>query len=412
MGLLRWVGAVFSGMGDRAGVQYTKPITGPIHSARTLSPDAAVQTAAVWACVDLLSRTMASLPCDVYTVEPDGTRHPDLACNLHYLLTVSPNAVMTPFEFWQTLTMHWALRGNAYALIKRNPDGTARSLTPLNSDQMVVDTTDGKLLYYYTNQYNKPVKYKPADIMHWKCMGNGIVGLSKLEYMRASVYEGVTAQDNAIDMYAGKGRIQGILTSQAQLNTKQQQEIARQFALMKTQGGIPVLPAQLAFQQLSLTPADTQLLQTRQFNLDEICRWFGVPSALINGAGGAAGSNIEQVTANFYKSTILPMCISAEQALMKRVACISERRTHEVRFRLSFLNKAADKDRYAMNAQAVQNGWKTRNEVRLDEGLPPLQDVNADALTVQNNLTTIEKLGENDPSQTPQTPLTQEPIQQ
>ena len=410
MGFFRWVGTVFGGMGDRAGYQYTKPVTSPI-STRTLGPDSAVQIAAVWACVDLLARTMASLPCDVFIIGDDGSRQVDTKCNLHWLLTQSPNALMTPFEFWQTMTMQYVLRGNAYALIKRHTDRTSRSLTPLNPDQMVVDTTDGKLAYYYTNQFNKVIKYRPDDIMHWKGMGNGIVGMSKLEYMRASVYEGAVSQDNAIEMYAGKGKVSGILTSQAQLNTKQKIEISEQFKHMR-QGGIPVLPANLQFQQLSLTPADTQLLQTRQFNVDEICRWFGVPSALINGAGGAAGSNIEQVTANFYKSTILPMCISAEQALMKRVACLDERLHHEVHFRLSYLNKAADVDRYSMNAQAVQNGWKTRNEVRIDEGLPPINDPQANTLTVQNNLTPIEKLGQADPSQTPQTTLSQEPIRQ
>ena len=411
MGLLRLVGSIFGAMGDHAGVQYNRPLTHPISNARTMSPDASVQTAAVWACVDLLSRTIASLPLDVYIIRPDGTREADTRCNLHWLLSHSPNAIMTPFEFWQTMTMQYTLRGNAYALIRRNPDGTARSLTPLSPDQMVVDTTDGKLVYYYTNQFNKVVKYAPRDIMHWKTMGNGIIGMSKLEYMRASVYEGTVAQENAVDLYEGHGRAVGILTAQAVLNDKQKIEISKQFNSMRD-GGIPVLPANLSFQQLSLTPADTQLLETRQFNIDEICRWFGVPSALINGAGGAAGSNIEQVTANFYKSTILPMCISAEQSLMKRVACTDERLDHTVQFRLSFLNKSNDKDRYAMQAQAVQNGWKTRNEVRLDEGLPPLEDDNCNVLTVQNNLTTIDKVGLTNASQTSQTPLTEDPIRQ
>ena len=97
---------------------------------------------------------------------------------------------------------------------------------------------------------------------------------------------------------------------------------------------------------------------------------------------------------------------------MKRVACTDERLDHTVQFRLSFLNKSNDKDRYAMQAQAVQNGWKTRNEVRLDEGLPPLEDDNCNVLTVQNNLTTIDKVGLTNASQTSQTPLTEDPIRQ
>lgn len=269
---------------------------------------------------------------------------------------------------------------------------------------------NGDLTYRYYNKRDQYVDYKSRDILHWKCMGNGIMGLSKLDYMLASVDESIKAQSTAIDVFATKGKIRGILTAEANLNPKQKEDIAKSFNEARERDGNPVLPANIKFQSLSLSPAEQQLLQIREFTVEEICRWYGVPSALINSDGGAPGSNLEQVTANFYKSTILPMCISLEQAIMKRLPCISEKVNHQVSFRLSFLNRANDQVRSQVNAQAVQNGWKTRNEVRIEEGLAPVK--NGDILTAQNNLQPLSMLGTANPTQTPQTPISTRPIQQ
>lgn len=410
MGFFRWVGTIFGVMGDHTGHQDPRPMTTPVPNARPMTPDSAMQLSAVYACTDLLSRTMGTLPCDVYTRDAEGHRVRDTLCNLHWIVASSPNACMTPYEFWSTMTMHWALRGNAYALISARSDtGEVRSLTPLNPDQMdvEVDPESGKVRYFYTDKFGKIRELPQARVFHWKNIGNGIVGMSRTDFMKATLDETAKAQQSAVDIYGKKGRASGVLTAQQVLNDRQKREISEQFSRMED-GGIPVLPVGFEFRQLSLTPADTQLLETRRFNVEDICRWFGVPPILLGGTGGT--SDVEAAMQIFYKMTILPMCVSAQQALMKRVACRSERSTHEVEFRLGYLNRATDEKRYAMNAQALQNGWKTRNEVRLEEGLEPVPG--ADELTAQNNLMPLDSLGIQDPTQIRQTPLREEPIRQ
>lgn len=411
MNLFKWIGGFFGGgMSDHDGWQINQPVTPTVANASRYSPDQGMQISTVWACVDLLSRSIASLPCKAYLLNPDGSKRIDTTCNIHYILSISPNYNMTPYEFFQTMVMHWALRGNAYALIIRKSDKTVKALYPLNPDQMeVYQDDDGQVIYQYYDKHSRIVKYKSEQILHWKCIGNGIVGLSKLDYMRASITESALAQETAVDTYANKGKMNGILTAQQTINKVQKQEIAQAFQAMRSNsvgGGIPVLPVGLDFKQLSLTPADTQLLETRKFSVEELCRWFSVPPSLIY----SDGSNDSQVTVNFYKNTILPMCISLQQVIMKRLPCLNEKANHAVEFYMPFILKASDKDRYAMNAQAVQNGWKTRNEVRIEENLPPIEG--GDELTCQNNLVPLDKLGQTDASQTPQTQLTEEPIRQ
>ena len=411
MAFWKWFGGWMSASGDHAGWQDNIPQMPVIENAKNYMPDSALQLPVIWACVDLLARTMASLPCDVYIEDRFGTRERDNKCNLAYILQQSPNYGMTPYEFIHTMTMHWALRGNAYALIVRKTDKTVKALYPLNPDQMrVYLDDDGSLIYHYYNKKNEYVDYKPEQILHWKGMGNGVIGLAKLDFMKGSVTENALAQTTAVDIFGKKGRLDGILTAENKLDNSQKSEISKQFQRMRAGEGIPVLPASMNFIQLNQTAAESQLLETRKFSVEEICRWFGVPSALVNSDGGAPGSNLEQVTANFYKQTILPMCTSLEQAIMKRLPCPDERINHQVRFRLTFLNRASDQVRSQINAQAVQNGWKTRNEVRVEEGLAPLPE--GDVLTAQSNLYPLEQLGQTNASQVPQTQLTEEPVRQ
>lgn len=411
MAIFKWLYSHLGGAGaDYAGWQNAYPQLQAVQDTAQYTTDQAIQISTVYSCVDRLCSTMASLPCEVFLLDEQGHKTPDRLCNLSYIFQNSPSYALTPYEFIALMTQQWALRGNAYALITRKTDKTVKSLTPLSPDQMeVYQESNGHLTYRYYNRNSEYIDYKPEQILHWKMnLGNGIVGLSKLEYMRASLNEAVNSQSTAVELYRTHGKQGGILTSDVPLNNKQKNEVSEQFSKAR-RGGIPVINANLHFQALSLTPEQTQLLQTRKFGVEEICRWFGVPPALVQNDGGDTGS-VDEALQLFYKTTILPMCVSLEQAIMKRVPCADERFNHVVRFRLSALNRANDKDRASINAQLVQNGIKTRNEIRLEEGLPTIEG--ADDLTAQNNLQPLKNLGSADASQTPQTPLTQEPVRQ
>lgn len=415
MNIFRWIWHWGGTTGDASGWQQNAPMVPAVEASKSYDVDLALQIPAVWACVDLLSHTIASLPCDVYFIDADGKKTIDKKCNLDDVLSRSPNADMTPYEFFSAMVTNYCLHGNAYALISRwtgERKGQVKALYPLASSQMQIyrDENTGQLIYRYLDKNEQYTDYKASEILHWKGIGNGIMGLKKLAFMRATLTETNDAQSIAVNLFGRNGKLDGVLSTGGIINDRQKRDIAEQFERMRKNGGIPVLPADMKFTPYSATPAESQLLETRKFCVEEVCRWFGIPSALINSSGGAPGSNIEQVTANFYRSTVLPMLIGLEQAIMKRVPCADERYNHVVKFRLSFLNRANDQARAQIAATAVQNGWKTRNEVREDEGLPPVKD--GDTLTAQSNLFPLNQLGTVNASQVSQSPISQEPTKQ
>ena len=156
---------------------------------------------------------------------------------------------------------------------------------------------------------------------------------------------------------------------------------------------IIVLEADMKFNAVTLTPEESQLIENRRFSVEEICRWFGVPPVLIGASGATTwGSGISEITSGFVKFTIGPMLVSIEQALRSRVFTLEERMSMQAEFSLDALMRGDITSRYQAYATAVQNGFKTRNEVRQLENDEPVEG--GDVLTAQTNLAPLDKLGQ------------------
>ena len=364
--LTRFTRFFFGGgaMADHSGVQTGLPV---VSVSPSVSPDRAMQLSAVYACVDLLANTVSSFPIMVYERGEGGMRTPAEASRLWMLLHDSPNALMTPMDFWRAMVVQLVLRGNAYARIERNQKGELVALWPMASDQMTDQIIDGQQVYAYTVDA-KQLVFASDDILHLKGIGTGLHGFSKLDFMSTIKVNHMTTAEQRNDL------------------------MARLSAFKSGDARFLLIDGDMDFKQVSLSPQESQLLETRQFTTDEICRWFGVPPQLI-GAGTTAswGNGIEQITAGFEKYTLRPMTASIEQAIRMRLMTPAERRQYDVEFSMSNLTKASLKDRSSIYSTMVQNGIWTRNQCRGFEGMEPLDG--GDKLTAQTNLAPLDMLG-------------------
>nr|DAQ28537.1 MAG TPA: portal protein [Caudoviricetes sp.] len=399
------------GLSDYSGLQESAPSITLNKEEPYIPPEAGMQLSAVWSCINLLSETMATLPLVIYEVKRNGDKIPARDTRLWQVLH-NPNQIMTAHDFWLCMSMNRFLTGNAYALIHRDSTGALIGLTPLASasGQMEVAVLDGQVIY----QYKKDGKYTyftSDQILHWKGMGNGVVGLSTFDYMRATTNEMKNAQKNASALYGNGNQLTGIVTVDRVVKGQQLIELRNRFRELGAFNGdswINFLPADMKYQQVAMSAADAQLLETRQFGVEEIGRWFGVPAALINSSSGTSGASIEQIVESFYRSTIHPLCCSVEQAIMQRVFTAAERAKYVAEFKMSALLRASVSSRYDSYSKALQNGFMTRNEVRKLENLPPVDG--ADQLTAQSNLWPVNQLGEQQASQSNTVP--EDPVKQ
>jgi HK97 family phage portal protein len=396
--LRRWFGNVGS-TGQQEGIQYGEPFTKVYDINKDYGIDGALQVSAVWACVELLSDNIASLPLFVYEREPGADGHKNLArgTDLWKLLHDNPNRRNTPMEFWQFMTLNFILRGNAYARVVRNAAGEAIELLPLSSDQVEVEVdSTGKVIYKYSFE-GKIIVYDERSILHWKDKGNGIYGMSRLDYMRSSVGVAISSQNHTEQGYRKSGRRPGVFMIDKLLTQEQREKIRKNYSglVEGSDDDLLVLEAGAKFEPLSLSPADLQLLDTRKFAVEDIARWFGVSSVMINDTAKTTtwGTGITELIEGFYKFRLRPMLEGLEQAIERRVLTPGQRDKYTVEFSLDAILRGSFRDRLEAASTAVNNGLMTRNEYRQLENLPPKDG--GDILTVQLALTNLENLSAN-----------------
>ena len=399
-----WITGLF---GTYRGTQRREPYAPISEHTAPVTIQSALQIPAVWECVNKITRSMSCLPIDVLEViDRDGNTRRDESGRLYRLLNVSPNASQTPADFLKRITVDYLTEGNAFIRMERarGADYIA-ALTPLPPGQVRVENTAEGVRYIYLAETGEPITYTPADIMHWKGIGNNTVGMSMIHFAGTSLTEAASAQNASIDLFRNKGKMNGILSSESPiLNKTQMKDFINAFREMKNADlGVPLLPQGFKFQQLGLSPVDTQLLQTREFIVREFARWFGIPYGLLTGEA----SELVDLSNYFYETVIMPMCTELEQVLTRGLIKNDKIR---LKFRASVLKRMSDTTKIQMQTSYAQNGLRTRNELRRDDGLERIDG--ADQLTAQNNLYPVDKLGESDATQTPQTPLTSQPVKQ
>lgn len=387
--MFNWGGA----LSDASGEQLSVPSR---TVSKVVSPDTALQVSCVYACARILAGTVSSLPLMVYKNVGDGRRQIDRSGRLWMVLHERPNDLMTPSDFWQAMVLQYALRGNAYAQIMRDGDGDLVGLWPMSADQMTVfaDKQSGQVVYRYYKD-GKNIDLDPREVLHIKDVGTGLIGFSKLEFMGASVNEALSTQTYTQANAEAFGRPSGVLTVDHILDRKNGQSGKIAEALNTFKDGCSrmiVLEADMKFQQVALTPEQSQLLESRRYGVEEICRWFGVPPVLIGTSGATTwGSGISEIVSGFHKFTINPLIKTIEQAIEARVLSGDERDSISVEFSMDGLLRGDIQARYSAYATAVQNGFKTRNEVRQLENDMPLDG--GDVLTAQSNLAPLKMLG-------------------
>lgn len=391
--MVRWFG--FGGaLSENSGAQTTGPSSSLVRGTTPVSTDGALQLSTVWACVGLLANIVASLPLFVYTRTTSGQRELARGTLLWQLLHDSPNSRMTPMEFWTALMLNLLLRNNAYARIERNASGDPIALWPMPSDQVEVTMLkDGALFYAYRIGAEVWI-LDASNVLHIKGMGNGTMGLDRLDYMRATTAEAGNAAHAANYVFSNGGKPTGILMIDRVIKPDQREALRRNFSelIEGNSSRLMVLEADMKYQTVSLSPQDQQLLETRRFTVEELCRWYGVPPVLVGHSNVTTwGSGVAEIIDGFHKLIVRPALVNIEQALTKRVLSPAQRARYSVEFSFDALLRASLKDRMEIYAKAVQNGIKTRNECRQLENDPPVKG--ADELTAQTNLAPLHLLG-------------------
>lgn len=356
-------------------------------------PSAAVGLSATWACVQLIAGTIASLPLMVYRTGGDGIRRVAKDHPLYFVLHDSPNFDQTAVDFWEVMAASIELYGNAYALMeRRSSDRVLTSLTPIRPDIMKVRRRDdGDLEYEWTDNGRRIVK-SGDDVLHIRgSFGDALGGVSTLSLCRNVFDDAMASESAAGSMFRNGVNPSGILSTpeSVRLSPEQRAELEKKL-VEKYQGSIRsgrpmVLDNGLKWEQLSINPQDAQMLESRKFSGEQICRIFGVPPAMVGFGDKASnwGTGKEVDVLGFQKFALRKRLKRIEQSVLKQLVPLSERRAQgiTIEFNLDGLLRGDTESRYDAYEKAIRMGIKTRNECRALENDPPVEG--GDVITVQ-----------------------------
>lgn len=285
----------------------------------------ALQIVTVMACVRVLAESVASLPLKVYSITPTG-RQEAVDAALYNLLAYSPNSEMTAFTFFETLVGCLALTGNGYAQIERSVSGSPIALWPLHPLKTEpVRDAQGNLCYRTSDgmQSGKARVIPAADVLHIPLFGwDGTKGLSPIQ--QAAQALGLTrAAERFGSKYFGNGsKPGGVLSYKGSLDAKQRAEARESWQATqggRNQGRTAILAGEWSYQQLGLSPEDSQFLATRQFQRAEICALFRVPPHMAGDTTRLSNGNHEQQSLQFVTDTLRPYLGRIEQEIARKL---------------------------------------------------------------------------------------------
>jgi HK97 family phage portal protein len=365
--------------GDRSpwGDFFFEPVSVRTGSGMRVSPDSALRLAAVYACVRVLSESMASLPLVIYQRRADGGKDKVTDHWLYRLLAKRPNRFQNPFEWREMLQGHLALRGNAYNQIITNAKGEVVELMPLHPDRIRLELLpSGEYRYRFTDRFGSESILPRGEVWHLRGLSSdGLMGMSPIELARENLGMALAAQDYGARFFANDAKPTGgwiefpgsFKDSEAKKVFRESYQQAQSGA---NRGKVLVLENGMKFHEVGVTNKDAQFLELRKFQITDVARLFRVPPHMIGDLDRATFSNIEQQSLEFVMHTMTPWAERWEASIESEL--LLEGDDIEVEFDFANLMRGDAASRASYYQSGIQNGWLTRNEARIAENLNPL----------------------------------------
>lgn len=350
---------------------------------RSVTPGTALGSVAVFACVTILTDTIASLPLPVYRRLAGGGKEKAPEHPLYNILHDQPNPEMTSMEFRETLVGHLALWGNAYAEIQWDPyTQDVLALWPLRPDHMSVGRREnGQLYYEYRMPDGRPKVFAKELILHLRLWGgDGLIGYSPISMARQAIGLTLAAEEYGARFFGNDSRPGGVLKHPGKLTPDGAKRLREGWELahkgLTQSNRVAVLEEGVEWQQIGLPPEDAQFLQTRGFQTAEIARLFRIPPHMIADVERSTswGTGIEQQSIGFAVYTILPWTTRIEQRMQMSLLDPAERRTYFVEHLITGLLRGDVKTRYDAYSIGRNNGWLNADEIREMENMNPIPD--------------------------------------
>jgi len=276
----------------------------------------------VFACSDILSNGIATLPINIYEIDETGFKKINYQHPLNKLLNLQPSTLFSAFNFFKSTINSLLIKGNSYALINRDSKGNIIEIKYLPFEWVTVSYNwQLDKINYTVFGYPKPID--SSNILHfWQYTNDYVHGVSVIDYAINTLKSASDAENHAANFFKSGAASNGLLKSEKKLDDTQKKDIKNAwFSAFNdpTTSGIALIPNGLEYQSISINPKDSMLLESRQYSVIDICRFFRVSPVKVFDLTHSSYSSLEQTNLDFYETSLKPLIILIENEFNRKL---------------------------------------------------------------------------------------------
>ena len=342
----------------------------------SVTPDTALTYSAVYAAVRCIAESVSSLPLNYYERLPGGGKAHAKANPLHHLLHDEPNPEMTSLQWREASMAHLLLHGNSYTEIVRDLEGNAVELWPIDPTMVAPKRTDSGELYYELNRGKNFITAN--NMLHIPGLSfDGISGVSPITLARQSLGLSMAIEQFGAGYFGRGARPGGVLTFPGQLSPEARQNLRRSFEELHAGGAnshrVALLEAGLKWEAIGVPPDDSQFLQSREFQIIEVARWFNLPPNKLKDLSKTSYNSLEQMEISFVVDTLRPWLVRWEQQLNRKIIRPKDRGSYFFEHNVDGMLRGDQASRYQSYSVGRNWGWLSVNEIREKENQNPIE---------------------------------------
>lgn len=340
-----------------------------------IETEIALKYSAVFACCRVLAETFASVPLMLYKKEGDERKAvTDLP--IYDVMHNVPNEEMSHFNFAEAMMMGMCTDGNAIAQKLFNKDGEIVGLYPIKAT--IERDKETKKLVYSVKDGTQTKTFKRIEVFHVPGVSlDGINGMSPISYAASAIRLGLSYESYGINFFKNSANPSGAFGTDGTLEelayNRLKSQLKTEYTGLKNSGTPMLLEGGLKWQQFSINPSDAQLLESKNFQIEDICRVYRVPQHLVNKLDRSTNNNIEQQALEFVVYTMLPYFKRYEECANAQNLTREQRKDgYFLEHKVDGLMRGDSVARAAFYASGRQWGWLCVNDIRRLENMPPI----------------------------------------
>ena len=351
-----------------------------------------MRLSAVYAATNMISNSCALLPMKIVITE--NGRQREIEHPLSKVLNLKPNPKYNHFNFMKLLIESVILKGNGYAYIERDENLNVKALHLLDADFVTpMIQGDGSVKYIVSGM---PQAIDAINMIHlYQHLDNTHRGISTIKYADMTLHGAHAAETHSENFFTSGAGLMGVLKASAPLTNDQKRQVAESWRMSISNtkgGGVAILPQGLDYQSISISPEDSQLLETRKYNVVEIARFFNISPIKLFDLTNVSYSSLEQTNLSYLQDTILPFTQLMEDEFNLKLFKPSEVGRIAVDFDYSVLVQTDKNTEAEYYTKLLTNGVLTINDVRSKLGFEPSEEVGSNNHWIQISYATVENV--------------------